>query len=229
MFTAVKSVRFERGCYEIIGAGTALVRALPDQKKLELESEVVRLQIAIEDRDKQHRIDAQSAYEQGRIAGYEQGVADSRKAAEEAADLLRRLTGEIETQMAGVWERSREGALKLSLAIATRIIGSAAEAYRPLATELTRKCLTMMRDQAKATIFVNPDDAAQLRAVKSDLLTVAEGIRSLEIMERATVPRGGSVVETDAGQLDARLDEQLKVVESALLPDWSLPESEPSR
>ena len=229
MFTAVKSVRFERGCYEIIGAGTALVRALPDQKKLELESEVVRLQIAIEDRDKQHRIDAQSAYEQGRIAGYEQGVADSRKAAEEAADLLRSLTGEIETQMAGVWERSREGALKLSLAIATRIIGSAAEAYRPLATELTRKCLTMMRDQAKATIFVNPDDAAQLRAVKSDLLTVAEGIRSLEIMERATVPRGGSVVETDAGQLDARLDEQLKVVESALLPDWSLPESEPSR
>jgi len=229
MFTAVKSVRFERGCYEIIGAGTALVRALPDQKKLELESEVVRLQIAIEDRDKQHRIDAQSAYEQGRIAGYEQGVADSRKAAEEAADLLRRLTGEIETQMASVWERSREGALKLSLAIATRIIGSAAEAYRPLATELTRKCLTMMRDQAKATIFVNPDDAAQLRSVKSDLLTVAEGIRSLEIMERATVPRGGSVVETDAGQLDARLDEQLKVVESALLPDWSLPESEPSR
>ena len=229
MFTAVKSVRFERGCYEIIGAGTALVRALPDQKKLELESEVVRLQIAIEDRDKQHRIDAQSAYEQGRIAGYEQGVADSRKAAEEAADLLRSLTGEIETQMASVWERSREGALKLSLAIATRIIGSAAEAYRPLATELTRKCLTMMRDQAKATIFVNPDDAAQLRSVKSDLLTVAEGIRSLEIMERATVPRGGSVVETDAGQLDARLDEQLKVVESALLPDWSLPESEPSR
>jgi flagellar biosynthesis/type III secretory pathway protein FliH len=76
-------------------------------------------------------------------------------------------------------------------------------------------------------VAIHPADAAALKEAKGGLLAMTEGLKTLEFVERASVPQGGVVIETNAGQLDARIEEQLSVMRAALLPNWSRPAANP--
>jgi len=170
---------------------------------------------------------ADEAYKRGAEAGYARSTEEHRAEVDEALALIRQLLGEIESGARAVWDDCREGVARLAIAIASKVVGEVADIHSDLAAEMARRCISMVKEQIRVRVAINPEDARVVRAVHGDLLSSAEGVKEIEIVERSSVPRGGVVVETDAGQLDGRLEEQLDVVRAAIVPDWSRPESEP--
>ncbi|MFH0764842.1 MAG: FliH/SctL family protein [Calditrichota bacterium] len=225
---AVKSLRIERGSYHpgtdrMVIANKSLT---PERDRLESEIENLRFEFAnlVQEADRRES----QAYERGSADGFQQGLAEGRKSVEPAVQIINKLVRDIDTAVDGIWLQCRESITNLTLDIARKVIGQAAENTPGVALELTERCLKLMRDQAQVTIYINPQDAATLRAARADLLTLTEGVRKLEIVERTNVAPGGVILESNAGQLDARIEEQLAAVDAALRPKWVRPASEES-
>ncbi len=229
--SSVKSLRIEKGYYRTQKGQRAVVRAISDQETvlerthlIELEEEILRLNRDLAQAAVDAEAGAVAAYQKGYNEGQQAGFTESQKDVEPAIELLKNLAIEIENGLDSVWRDCQQKVIELSLDIAEKVVGQAARDCRNIAVELTGCCMKMIREQAKVTIYVNPDDAEAVRAVKSDLVAMTEGVRIVDVFEKAIVPRGGVIVETNAGQLDARIDEQMEVITSVLKPGWSQPE-----
>jgi flagellar assembly protein FliH len=62
---------------------------------------------------------------------------------------------------------------------------------------------------------VNPADIEQMRAHRDELLALGD-VKTLRVIEDQRVDRGGVILETDAGSVDAKISTQLTEVRKIL-------------
>ena len=74
-------------------------------------------------------------------------------------------------------------------------------------TEELRGALRRLTEPLPATLLVNPEDAELVRASLADLSVEHGG--ELSVREERRVERGGCVVQTQAGEVDAQISAQL--------------------
>ena len=236
MSTTVRSARIARGRYRTDQSQERWVQVVSDQRINDLKSEIERLKIALAEaredamkdvaKETTLQVDAafKKGFKEGKSAGLSEGKTSIRSEVNQAVELVGKLIAEIESGMDIVWRDIHEKAADLSLVMARMVVGKIAEEYDELALKLTKKCIKMVRDQARIKILVNPQDIKMLRSQNADLMSQAEGIKEIEIVEQASVKRGGVLIETEGGQIDGRFEEQLSAFEAALKPGWSRPE-----
>ena len=174
-------------------------------------------------------------------------VFDARREAErilsEARTQAARIVAEAETQRAGIGEDARregrerglaeaaallaraaavrDGALAgaeqelgaLAMGIARRIIGEELATAPERIVPIVREVLARARRARDVVVMVHPDDAATLSALPRDALGVA-----FDLEEDPSLHRGGCVVRTELGRLDASIEVQLEALARALDP-----------
>jgi flagellar biosynthesis/type III secretory pathway protein FliH len=98
-------------------------------------------------------------------------------------------------------------AVELALAIAERIVGAAIAVDPTLVCNVVSSALRRVVDRDRLAIDVHPDDVATVRGwVDAQSEVPIEGV---EIRAERRVARGGCVVRTSEGEIDARVSEQL--------------------
>ncbi len=153
-------------------------------------------------------------YAQGERAGLEAG-------AKRAEAMLRRLAQTLEelASLRDTMVRQTERELvQLSLAIARRILQREASVDPELASALAHIALERLGTTSPATVRLHPADYA---SVTSD--TLAAGTRQVEIVADPSVARGGCVVESEFGFIDASIDSQMDEIARAVLGDAPSP------
>lgn len=227
MSLAPNGVRILRGGYVSGDVAKVLVPTFDVAQKA-LDDAVAReLTKALASREELHREDLdllraeaevarQAAFEQGRQEGYASGIEDGRREVEPQIELLKGLQAAIEEGVAEVWQECESGVARLSLEIARKVIGTAADSHEELAFSLAKRGIAMAREQAKVTIHVNSLDVETLRAAEIEILSAGDGVRSVEFYERASVEPGGVIVECDLGKFDLRLAVQMTAIERTL-------------
>ena len=236
MKSSVRAARIERGNYLADLKRETAIHVIADARAREMEAEIEQLNEKLNQFqqnaktetalivEKESRARAETAYQEGFNAGKVEGNKEGRAAVQEAVEIVRKLAIEIEQSLDIMWKECRDHAVELTMIIARKVVGTIADEYDELARQLAAKCMTFARDQIKVKILVNPQDAETVRQAEAELMSLAEGVKEIEIAERASVSRGGVVIETDSGQIDARLEEQLDAVIAALKPGWSAPD-----
>ncbi|HZY04566.1 MAG TPA: FliH/SctL family protein [Anaeromyxobacteraceae bacterium] len=124
----------------------------------------------------------------------------------------------------GAAERDRllraaaEDLVRLAVEIARAVL--AREVERDGSIEaVAARALEAVRQRREVTVRVHPGDAPALRREAGRLGGLVARAPALAIREDAAVGRGGLVVETEAGTLDARIETRLQAVEEALMED----------
>ncbi len=108
--------------------------------------------------------------------------------------------------------------VRLAVAVARTVLGR--EVERDGGVEaLAARALQAVRQRREVTLRVHPADAPAVRREAGPLGTLLARAPALAVREDPGVGRGGLVVETEAGALDARLETRLEAVEAALLED----------
>jgi flagellar assembly protein FliH len=153
------------------------------------------------------------AFEKGFAAGERAGT---EAGAQRAEGILRRL-GETLDELGGlrrvVLERSERDLVRLALAIARRVIGREIQMDPEYVAALTHVALDRLAGQeAPATVRVNPDDYQKL---EGRLAARAGG--GVRLVADATVRRGGCLIESEFGSIDASVDAQLDELSRGLL------------
>lgn len=196
-----------------------------DRILAEARAEAARLVAGAEERG------YREGFERGIAEGREEGVAAGRAAAERARAaeldaLLASWTGVIdgwERDTGDMLQRAREDLVGLAIAIASRLVRRIIDTDVRVAAAQVEAALELAARSTHVRIRVNPQDAAEIDAMLPDLRARTRAAARVEIVADPAIDRGGTVLRTDHGEIDARLETQLARITRALCPGAAHP------
>jgi flagellar assembly protein FliH len=106
--------------------------------------------------------------------------------------------------------------VRLAVTIGEKIIAQELELRPEMVVNLVRNAMRRVRDREALRVSVNPHDLEQVRAAREDLISAVDGIKKLEVIEDRRVDRGGCIIESQNGTLDARISTQMEEINRAL-------------
>ena len=158
----------------------------------------------------------QQAAEQGAqaaVGAVEQMVAEQLAPAltglQQAADDIRR----AKQAWLSHWESS---AVRLSTAIAERILRGEVRRQPEITLRLVREALELATGSPNVRLHMNPDDFRSLGTQVRSLLGAMSGLGDAEITPDAAITPGGCRVETRFGAIDQQFESQLRRIEEEL-------------
>ncbi len=111
-------------------------------------------------------------------------------------------------------------AVSLGLAIAQQALGGALDVQPERVVDVVRGALRRLVERERVTLLVHPDDLDCVRAAAPELATELGGIEHCEVQAERRVARGGAMVRTADGEIDAtlatKLDRAREVVAESL-------------
>jgi flagellar assembly protein FliH len=156
---------------------------------------------------------ADAIAQDARKRGHDEGFHSGREAADrEMNDMLATMRGLLE--MANVerhklMEQAEPELVRLALGIAERVLHQQVALDRGVVIEMAKVAIARLIDRDTVTVRVNPSDLERMREHRDELIAMGD-IRNLRVVEDQRVDRGGVVVDTDSGTIDARISTQLE-------------------
>lgn len=157
-------------------------------------------------------------------AAYQRGRRDGEKALSE--QLLRQRAELIELQN-GVLESLRQAAPKVARECENALVELALEVAQKLVAGLpitpamveaaVREALAQVEEATEIQVALHPEDLALLQQVNSPLLLPAGGMDVLQFVKSPEVSRGGCMIKTRFGLIDARRETRLQMIKQSLL------------
>ena len=149
-----------------------------------------------------------AAYERGRRDGERALSEQLVQQRNEMSELQRGVVDSLRRALPQVIHEGQNTLIELALASAQKII-----AGLPVTPEMVeavvREALRQVEDTAEITIQLNPDDLALLRKNHSPILNGMPEAGPLRFVSSAEVTRGGCLVQTRFGLIDARRETKL--------------------
>jgi len=162
---------------------------------------------------------------EGRQAGLEQVRAEARDAvyAEHRARLehltqsLSTAVHEVETNKHRLLAQAERGIIELALAIARRVCKLAVAGSTEPARANAAHLLELARHEADLELHLHPSELESLSSAAPGFATHTAGLEHVRLVADETVARGGCLLKTHSGTLDASLDTQLDRIAQCLL------------
>nr|WP_267506588.1 flagellar assembly protein FliH [Borreliella afzelii] len=147
--------------------------------------------------------------EEGYSKGYESGFEDFDKVMRKFHSIIASLIAERK----GILESSSGQIVSLVMQIAIKVIKRITDSQKDIVLENVNDALKRVKDKTQITIRVNLDDLDIVRHKKSDFISRFDVIENLEIIEDPNIGKGGCIIETNFGEIDARISSQLDKIE----------------
>lgn len=156
----------------------------------------------------------QEAYERGLADGHRRGAEVS--AASVAATIARLSASirEIENLRTAFLKRSEQDIVRLSLAIAHRVLQRETSVDPGLLLQLARAAVEKLSTTSLVTIEMHPDDLA---AASAD--TTKSTLGPVELVANPRLTRGACVVQSSAGTIDLCINSQIQEILDTLIRD----------
>lgn len=170
------------------------------------------------------RAEGERLKEEARKQGFEQGYQKGQgKALEEALEGLRptlegfaEKTQELSDYRAEVLRMAEREVFELAVLMGKKVLGAEIRLHPDAVQTVVRSALERAIGWGKATIRVHPEDHALLEQVRGRIEENIAGVMISKIEPDPTVGRGGCILESNFGEVDARLERQSEEVESEL-------------
>ncbi|MBR9984669.1 MAG: hypothetical protein KFF68_02050 [Desulfosarcina sp.] len=167
----------------------------------------------------------EAAFNQGRDQGRAETIAAQQEKVDQGAAALKCAVEEIARIRKQDVDRMETETVRLALAIAKRVIGYETE-HGPVIQHVLKATMKKVVDPRHLTVRLNPKDIDTVDGFKQELL-IADDVGALLRLEAdEMIQRGGCMIETKLGDLDARIEQQVKIIEDLLkdrLPKPSTP------
>jgi flagellar assembly protein FliH len=158
--------------------------------------------------DVQHLIDAARA--EGFAAGRQDGAAEAAAAIAEAQVALHGAAAALVAEREAMADATERAAAELGLRIAGKVVGAAVAASPELVVDAVRGALRLLMERERFTVLVNPDDLEIVREGLTGVIAELGGVEHFEVQAERRVTRGGAVVRTVEGEVDASLEAKLQ-------------------
>ncbi|WKC57860.1 flagellar assembly protein FliH [Borrelia sp. P9F1] len=179
----------------------------------EVNSEIEKIVKEYEDKLKG---ELEAATAKGNKEGYEVGFS---KGCEDFDKLVGKLNNMIATLAAKrkeIFESSGDQIMKLVMQIAIKVVKKIVDTQKSVVIENVNEALKKVKNKTNIVIRVNLDDVDIVSHEKTEFISKFDFIEHLEVVEDTNIGKGGCVIETDFGEIDARISSQLDRIEERL-------------
>lgn len=154
--------------------------------------------------------------EEGRAEAVRAARADAAREAEGAVAALSAATAALESARAELVAAGERSLLKLAIRLAEKIVRAEVAAGPRVAQAALRRALELAARRSDVRVRVHPDDAAALDAILPELRRRFADLGTIVLDPDASVSRGGCLLATPEGAVDASLERQLDAIERGL-------------
>jgi flagellar assembly protein FliH len=176
-------------------------------KAREVESEV-RQSLEAERRE---------AKEQGRTDGKEDGFNDGKAEVNRLIERTQVVLERAQDKRADILSETEKTIVTLVLLISRKVIKVISESQRDVIIFNVIEALRKVKAKGNILIKVNLADLKLATDHKQNFISMMEGVKTINIVEDSSVDSGGCIIETDFGEIDARIASQLAELENRIL------------
>ena len=161
-----------------------------------------------------------TARQQGYEEGYQAGIAAAREELAPAATAMAHALAEAQQLRAEAADQVEARAVELSLRLAEKVLAGTLEVQPERVVDVVRGALRCLVDRERVTVQVNTLDLELVRDAVEPIASTLGGIDNIDVQEDRRVARGGALVRSAAGEVDATIEAKLararEVLESEL-------------
>jgi len=156
------------------------------------------------------RAEADVLREAARAEGFAAGRADAVAALEPALAALTQALADVRDQQVVAAVALERRAVALGLALARKVLAGALEVEPERVLDSVTGALRGIVERERITVLVNPDDLEIVREAMDNLKASLGGIEHCEVQAERRVGRGGCIVRTPVGDIDASVETKLE-------------------
>jgi flagellar assembly protein FliH len=193
--------------------------------KRKAQDEADRIIAAANEKAVQIEADCRAAFEaerkdaedEGRAAGREAGFIEGKAEAERLVERTQTILQRAQDKRGEILEETEQEIISLVLLISRKVIKVISESQRNVIISNVVQALRKVKGRGNIIIRVNMADLKLTSEHIKDFINLVEGSKSVQIVEDTSVDEGGCIIETDFGEIDARISSQLMELESKIL------------
>lgn len=121
----------------------------------------------------------------------------------------------LEEEIIKVRQEMEKIVVSVALKAARKIVGREIDLSDDIIVDIVSTILKSVSQHKKIAIYVNKKDLDPLEKGRTRLKEIFESLEALSIRERADVARGGCIIETEGGIINAQLENQWNALEKA--------------
>ncbi len=156
------------------------------------------------------RAEADALREAARAEGYAAGQAEAMGSLEPALAALGGAVEAVRAEQADHADALERRAVELGLALASKIIAGTLAVEPERVIDAVQGALRGIVERERITVLVNPDDMEIVSGAIEGVKASLGGIEHCVVEAERRVARGGCIVRTPVGDVDARVDTKLE-------------------
>jgi len=188
-----------------------------ENKKIIEESEENKK--IIEEMKKKIKIVEKKAFEEGFDKGKQAGVESEAKKIETILSDFRQALLDLEKVKKKNYLNAEKETVNLSLSIARKIVCHEVSINKEVVLNVIKQAFKKVVDHEKIKIKISPSDFKFIEQSEFKISKIIDNIDKVAFEEDKNISDGGCIIETNLGDIDARIEEQLQVVEEAFKAD----------
>ena len=157
------------------------------------------------------------AYDKGYREGHDQGYDVGKQEVDRLVDRLHIVLTSAIDKRNEIIENSETQLINLVLLIAKKVIKVISENQKNVVINNVIQALRKLKSRGNVVIRVSLADLELTTEHTKDFLSMVENVKSITILEDSSVDKGGCIIETDFGQIDARISSQINEIEEKIL------------
>ncbi|MDR1398770.1 MAG: flagellar assembly protein FliH [Treponema sp.] len=150
---------------------------------------------------------------EGHEAGFNQGKAEVARLTERTQVVLER----AQDKRAEILAEAEQQLIDLALLISRKVVKILSENQKDVLIANVSEALKKVKAKGEVIIRVNTADMKLTTEHTREFIQLLEGTNTIQVQEDTSVDAGGCIIETDFGEIDARISSQMAELEAKIL------------
>jgi len=154
----------------------------------------------------------QKALDEGRDKGFKTGEEEAKRLIERLHEILNSAIDERRK----ILDSTERQLVDLVLLITRKVVKVISETEKSVVMENVREALKKVKGETQITIKVNTRDMELTSKHKKEFIAAVESLKQVRVEEDSRVDPGGCIITTSFGDIDARIQNQLHIIEKSI-------------
>jgi flagellar assembly protein FliH len=156
------------------------------------------------------------AYEKGFAQGEKDGVELGQRKALKLVENIEKLLRSMDSLRQEILAHYEQEIVELVFAIAQKVIHRNIRSDDTAIQGAVLSALNLAAEKSKATLRVNPEDFDYVEELRPEFFAAVKELKALTITSDPSITRGGCLLESPYGDVDARVETQLDKIHQCL-------------
>ncbi len=158
-----------------------------------------------------------AAKDEGFKQGHDEGYAGGQDEISRLVDRLHKMVEAVMLRREEILKETEQQIVELVILMTRKVVKIISETQKTTIMSNVLAALKKVKTRGVVTLHVNLEDLRLSTANVDEFIKRVENIQGITVVEDSTVEKGGCIVETDFGAIDARISSQLGELEDKIM------------